>query len=201
MTRHIVLPVVVCVSALAAVNARAGIVVFDNIDEFRAAAGPLVEIDFSVLPDGTPTPSSGQFPLTPDFNYSDWGVTFSSPRADLHVLGHPDGSSLVAISKSSLRNWIDVGLSPDVFAVAFKDASVFGPYLSIYDGDDMLLSEVRAMNGFIGIVSDVPIHLARIDDHSNVAAIGTLLFHPVPEPNTLALLIIGALGFAKRKKR
>ena len=54
---------------------RAGFVTYTDVDEFRAAAGNVQEIDFELLPDGSPSVDGTL--ITPDFNYTDQGVTFS----------------------------------------------------------------------------------------------------------------------------
>lgn len=176
-----------------AVPASGGVVSYTNIDEFRAAAGDLVEIDFTVLPNGLPSADFGQTDLTPEFNYTDWGVTFSSPVPRLTILANQSGASLGAVSnKSSIRNWIEAEFDPPVFAIGFTTGGVFGPYLSVFDANRGLVGESRAINGFLGIVSDVPIDLAIIDENSNGVSIGSILFQPVPEPAAWLLLGAGA---------
>ena len=78
---RIVLSTVVGVSL--AGNASADVVTFTDLDAFLEAAGDVQEIDFETLPDGTP---SVRFtPITLEFNYTDQGVTFSSPLPTLQI--------------------------------------------------------------------------------------------------------------------
>lgn len=185
---------------LLSVSARAGpVTVFTDSEAFRAAAGPLMEIDFSTLPDGTPSPNFMPIEITPEFNYDHLGVRFSSAAPSLFIVGNVT-HDLLAVSKSGIRNWIEADFEPQVFAIGFTDGAVFGPLLSIFDADDQLLAESRSINGFIGMISDDPIDLAVIDENSNGVAITSILFQPVPEPVTLVLLGAGAYFMVRRSR-
>lgn len=173
---------------------RAGVVAFTDIDEFRAVAGPLVEIDFAVLPDGSPPRGSGEVEITPDFNYTDRGVTFSSPQPILKLLFNPDARTLLAGSPSEIRNWIEAEFDPLVIAVGVATIDT----LSVYSVDGVLLAESPSA-GFVGFASESPIHLAVVDTGSNGAAITSILFEPVPEPVTIILLGAGAFAVVRRR--
>jgi hypothetical protein len=182
---------------LFAARAPAGIVSYTDIDEFRAAAGPLVEIDFTILPNGSPAPVNVPFDVTPEFNYTDWGVTFSSPVPDLRMLSSgEEGGTLSAVShKSGIRSWIEAEFAPPVLAVGVTTRSPF----FVYDMNGVLLAQATSP-GFIGFTSDIPIALGVIDRNSNGANITSILFHPIPEPVTLLLLGAGALVVVARRR-
>lgn len=193
-TRRIVWSIVGLLSV--SVTALGGpVTVFTDLEAFRAAAGPLVEIDFTTLPDGSPAPLFVPVQVTPEFNYPDFGVTFSSHEPELLLMGHVQGgATLFAVSKSGIRNWIEADFEPPVYAVAVNTGAV----LSVFDLDSNLLAQSPSA-GFIGFVSDTPIGLGMIDNNSNGAAITSILFQPVPEPATLLLLGAGAFFVARRR--
>ncbi|MGB2985565.1 MAG: PEP-CTERM sorting domain-containing protein [Phycisphaerae bacterium] len=194
---RIMLSTVVAMSLVAA--ARAGpVTTFTDLDEFRAAAGSLVEIDFSLSPDGSPSPLDAPIQITPEFNYTDFGVTFSSHEPELRLIGHSEGGgTLFAISESGTRNWIEAQFDPLVYAVAITTG---GAVFSIYGAQGERLAESVFESRFVGFTSDVPIDLAVIDGNSNGVNITGMLFRPVPEPVTLLLLGAGALVVARRRK-
>ena len=66
------------------------ILFINDYEGFAEAAGDVQTIDFETLPDGSPT--MGAEEITPDFNYTAQGVTFS-PHLDigeppLHLSGN-----------------------------------------------------------------------------------------------------------------
>ncbi len=180
--------------------ARAGFVTYTDVDEFRAAAGNVNEIDFELLPDGSP--SVHETFITPEFNYTDQGVTFSSPFPELFVAGSPGYFALASqFPDTSGRNWIIADLVTPATAVG-----IFFPgntTLSVFDSDDFLIGSA-SLGGtggglFLGIVSDVPIARAIEDRGGSGEEMESFLFAPIPEPTTLLLLGAGAVGvFARR---
>jgi hypothetical protein len=179
---------------LASAGVRAGVVTYHDIDAFREAAGDLVEIDFDTLPDGSPSPDFTTVDLTPEFNYTDWGVTFSSPVPRLYIVGST-GHALVAISnKSSIRNWIEADFEPPVYALGVMTLAP----VAIFGLDNSFLGEFGSA-GFIGMISEEPIDLAVIDTNDDGVNVSGFLFRPVPEPASLLLLIAGAFAVARRR--
>jgi hypothetical protein len=178
-------------------STASGVQVYFDIDEFRAAAaevgtGVVHEIDFGILPDGTPAPTGGaSVQITPDFNYTVHGVTFSSHQPELIVLGHASGGgTLLANSESGIRNWIEVTFSPQVFAVAITAGP---PIFTIFDGKGRVLAESVFESEFVGFVSEVPVGIARVDQNSNSASMSRMLFQPIPEPATILMIVLGGV--------
>ncbi len=187
---------------LFATQARAGFVTYTDVDEFRAAAGNVNEIDFELLPDGSP--SVNETFITPEFNYADQGVTFSSPFPELFVAGSPGIFELGAhFPDTSGRNWIIADLVTPATAVG-----IFFPgntTLSVFDSDDLLIGSASlagtGAGNFLGIVSDIPIARAIEDRGASFSTMESFLFTPVPEPTTLLLLVAGAVGILARRRR
>ena len=136
--------------ALGAGFAQAEPILFVNDYEgFVAAAGDVQTIDFETLPDGSPT--MGAEEITPDFNYTAQGVTFS-PHLDigeppLHLSGNSImGFQLTADSYPSFeRNWMIADLVAPAFSVG-----VYFPAemtLSIFDVDQVLITNVSLGGG------------------------------------------------------
>jgi len=184
------------------VVSHAGVVTFLNDYEgFLAAAGDVRTIDFETLPDGSP--SHVGMHITPDFNYTSQGVTFSSPTGAPFISGNPvSGFGLMADAYfEQQRTWIIATLTQGALAVGF-----FGPgteFLSVYGGDGTLLDEAvvpgNVVDWFVGFVSDVPIARAVGDLGGTGAAIQAFAFTPVPEPMTVFLLLIGAFAAVRRR--
>ena len=182
--------------------ARAGFVTYTDVDEFLAAAGTVQEIDFETLPDGSPSFSGAL--ITPEFNYTDQGVTFSSPFPELFVAGAPGFFSLGSEGPNPPgRNWIIADLVTPATAVG-----IFFPgdtTLSIFDvNEDLIGSATFGFHGgglFLGIVSDVPIARAIEDRGDNGDIMESFLFAPIAEPTSLLLLGAGSVGVLARRRR
>ncbi|MGB2985563.1 MAG: PEP-CTERM sorting domain-containing protein [Phycisphaerae bacterium] len=196
---RIVLSTVVGVSL--AGNASADVVTFTDLDAFLEAAGDVQEIDFETLPDGTP---SVRFtPITLEFNYTDQGVTFSSPLPTLQInmLGGGD-FYLTTLTDTGLRNWIIADFVTPACAVGIIFPG--GTTLSGFDGDGQLIASVSGGGSggghFLGIVSDVPIVTATGDRGSSGDAWQSFFFAPVPEPGTFLLVGAGAVALLRRRR-
>ena len=59
----------------------------NDFDGWKAAAGGYSSIDFTTLPDGSPTTTAGPA-ITPSNNYTSRGVTFSSNASQLIIGGN-----------------------------------------------------------------------------------------------------------------
>jgi hypothetical protein len=175
--------------------ARGGpIQTFTDLDKFLAAAGDVREIDFETLPDGSPT--YWGVDITPEFNYTEQGVTFSShiPQLEIRGTGEVD-FYLTTSNPTSERNWIIADFSPHAWAVgiAFPGHTT----LSAFDAQGQPIGSIFGGGSggghFLGIVSDVPIASATGDRGGETDVWYSFFFTPVPEPGTLALLV-GALA-------
>jgi hypothetical protein len=180
---------------------QAGPVTFLNDYEgFLAAAGDVRVIDFETLPDGSP--SHVGVPITPEFNYTNQGVTFSAPAGDLYISGNPVSAfGLLADGYPDKRTWIVSTLDPPALAVGF-----FGPgaeFLSVYDVSGSLLTFAvvpdNLADWFVGFVSDVPIASAVADLRGTHAEIQSFSFTPVPESPTLVFVLLAAVAAVRRR--
>lgn len=182
--------------------ASVGPVTFINdYQGFLEAAGDVRVIDFDTLPDGSPTTETTLYRITPEFNYTDQGVTFSAAVGEL-VIGGNSVSGFELIADAYLeqqRTWIIADLEPAANSVGVSFAG--GVYLSIYDEQNDLLLRVFAADtgrgGFVGIVSDDPIYRATADKENIYSIILDFSFAPVPEPSTLILLLMGLIATAR----
>ncbi len=186
---------------LFATQARAGFVTYTDVNKFRAAAGNVNEIDFELLPDGSPSFSGAL--ITPEFNYTNQGVDFFSHNPILQIAGNPDsGFNLRAgLNQSDARNWIIAELLTPATAIG-----LFFPghtSVSIFDEAGALIALEEfgfgELDPFAGFVSDVPIGSVIVDRGIELQSIESFLFTPIPDPGTLLLLGAGAVGvFARR---
>ncbi|HNQ23702.1 MAG TPA: PEP-CTERM sorting domain-containing protein [Phycisphaerae bacterium] len=194
---------VVLVAAGWAAPARADVQWFLNdYDGFLAAAGAVQEIDFETLPDGTP--SVPRTPITPEFNYTNQGVTFSSPNPTLEIGALFEGNfPLEAYDPSYEDAWIvgDLVIPASAVGVSFPGTTV----LYVYDAGGALMdAQYFSASGnffFLGCVSDVPIGSAAATSLSEGEIVWSFWFTPVPEPTGLVLLITGAVCFIARRAR
>ncbi|MDO8630891.1 MAG: hypothetical protein Q7R41_10395 [Phycisphaerales bacterium] len=152
-------------------------------------------IDFQTLPDGSPTNLLAS--ITPEFNYTAQGVTFSSPRPRLGFRGEFE---LEATSYPSFeRNWIEAEFADPVYALGFL--FIYGT-LDVFGEDGTPLGTRRATVTelqFFGAIADVAIGSAKIDNGSYNIPIDDFRFVPVPEPMTATMLLLGAMAALGRR--
>ncbi len=197
MTRtRVPLAFILCMFAVP--SARAGIVTFTDIDAFLAAAGDVHEINFETFPDGSP--SVGGTYLTPEFNYTDQDVTFSSPNDAPAIVGG-DGYFILRVGgPSEQRNWIVA----DLVVPATSVGIIFPGHtrLFAFNGDGDLITTVTGGGSgggfFLGMISETPIAWAITDRGHSVEVIESFLFTPVPEPTTVLLVAVGAAALLRR---
>lgn len=183
---------------------RADPILFINDYEgFVEAAGDVQTIDFETLPDGSPSYCDAL--ITPEFNYTDQGVTFFSEAPRLIIAGSEiTGFRLCACplqSNDPNRNWIIAELVEPAWAVGY----FFGArsILSAFDGAGTLIESIN-YNGtgggnFLGIVSDNPIASVTADEGINIASTDSFVFAPIPEPATVMFLTLGAVMVIRRR--
>ena len=184
------------------VVAHAGIVTFTDYNAFLAAAGDVHVIDFETLPDGSP--SAANTPITPVFNYTNQGVTFSSPFPELFIRYFEGGDTTLSAfhADDKARNWIIADLVTPASAVG-----IFFPgdtALTILDIDEQAIMSIEGGGSgsgfFLGIISDVPISSAIGDRGASAEIWESFVFTPVPEPGTIILLTVGAAVVVRRRK-
>lgn len=191
------------VSLLFLTAAKAEVVSFTSLDLFLEAVDDIRIIDFATLPDGSP--SVPGTPITPEFNYTDQGVTFSSAFPELRI-GYPSSAGLALDAQnpdSNARNWLIADFSPPVFAVGVTFAGAEA--LSVYDVNQQLLDSATVVDSgfglFLGFVSDTPIYQTVGDRGSSFQSWDTFFYAPVPEPATLVLFAFGAAAILGRTQR
>jgi len=169
---------------------------FTNFFDFREAVGDLQVNDFETLPDGRA--SVAFTPITPKFNYTGEGVTFSSPFPELYIGPTPGGGfSLDAQhANTTQRNWIVANFVVPVTAIGIEFPG--NTTLSVLDVEGALIATATHPTGgffpFIGILSDRPISAAIQDRGSSGEIMNEILFAPIPEPTTLLLAGLALVG-------
>jgi hypothetical protein len=142
------------------VFASAGVQAFVNdFDGWKAAGGSYSSIDFTTLPDGSPTTTAGPA-ITPSNNYTSRGVTFSSNGSQLIIGGNPTSGFELFANDFNLAS---VGITAKLVTPA-RAVGIFFPgntTLYAYDANDNLLASPSFSSSgerfFLGIVSDTPV--------------------------------------------
>ena len=172
---------------------------------FVAAAGQVSTITFDHLPDGTYSDGHVGTPITSDFNYDLQGAHFSAPIDNPFIAGNTDGFQLRADTGSlGPHTWIIASLSSPSRSVGitFPDLNT----LRAFDSAGAQLASVSytPISGqgpfFLGIVSQTPIAWITADSGDFSERISSLVFAPVPEPGTAALIGAGALFVIRRRR-
>jgi hypothetical protein len=189
--------IALCGGCLGAATASGAVQVFINdYAGFQDAAGPLLMIDFQTLPDGSP--SEAGIPITKTFNYDAQGAHFSSPLTDPFIVGNvmsQFGFDLATRVTFPQRTWIDAQLTTPARAVGVLYPGT--TRLFTYDVAGQLIAQIHYGAGgggnFLGIISDIPIHYARVDRGSDIEDLHSFMFVPVPEPGSAMMLLFGAV--------
>ena len=144
--------------------------------------------------------------ITPDFNYTDQGVTFLTPYPELRIGTPPQegGFDLFATAGDTAdRNWIIADFVMPAWAVGITLPG--GTTLSAFDAEEQLIASLSGGGpgggNFLGIVSAVPIVTATGDRGASFEIWESFLFTPIPEPATLLLLAGGAAVLLRRRRR
>jgi hypothetical protein len=174
----------------------------DDDAGFMLAAGTLRTIDFETLPNGSPSVNGTL--ITPSFNYTNQGVTFTPAEGLMYIIGTgppPDAHGLAADAPQPSVNSI---ISDFVVPTPAVGIYFGGGTLEAFDEFGTLLGSVsfgRPGISFEGIVSDVPIARAVISQGIESEIINSFLFNPTPEPASVVLAATGAIVLLKRGRR
>jgi hypothetical protein len=160
---------------------------------------PLQFINFETLPNGQPSVSGTQ--ITPSFNYTHLGVTFSAPVGTPTVAGSGPGQfglQVLAFNPPA-HTWLRAD-----FVHPSLGAGIWFPgrtTLSAYDTADNLIANITyGFSGgpwFMGIYSEIPIAYMIVDRGSNIEGINDFIFNPIPEP--VSALLLAALPFVRQR--
>ena len=151
---------------------------------WSAAAEVFETIDFETDPDGNPAQSGVD--ITPEFNYTDQGATFSSNAEQLGAFfgfcGNPtSGFNLCALGQSPQQLFIRADFVETVNAVGIFFPG--GTTLSIFDQNDQLIaSQSHVSSGselFLGFVTDEPIAYAMASRDAFLEHIEAIHFSPI----------------------
>jgi hypothetical protein len=162
---------------------------------------PLQFINFETLPNGQPSISGTQ--ITPSFNYTHLGVTFSAPVGTPIIGGSGPGDHDLRVLAFSppAHTWLRADFShPSLGAgIWFNGATA----LTAFDANDSVIASMSyGFSGgpwFVGIYSEIPIAYVTADRGSNVSVISDFIFNPIPEPAS-ALLLLAALPLRRRPR-
>jgi hypothetical protein len=164
---------------------------------FMHAAGQLRTIDFESLPNGSP--SVNGTPITPSFNYTSQGVTFSPSEGSMYIIGTglppPDSHGLAADAPVGVINAVVADLVVPTSAVGIYAAGT----LDLYDASGSRFLEMTYFDqAFLGVVSDIPISRAVLTQGIEGVIIDSFVFNPTPEPASFSLLAFLGLVFHRR---
>ena len=162
----------------------------NDYEGFRNAAGPLSEIDFETLPDGSP--SRPGVDITSQFNYDAQGAHFSSPRPRLEIAGNPETDFHLDAYAPYYHTWIVADPTVTTFAVgAFFPGDT---NMCAYDDALVLLgcaSYGQSGSGFfVGLIASTPIARVTFDSNTNLEGISSYVFAPIPEPSAASALVL-----------
>ncbi len=188
---------------LLAARSQAEVLIFlDDFEGFLAAAGDVQVIDFETLPDGSPSVAGTL--ITPDFNYTDQGVTFTVPLPSLYIAGNDTtGFGLFALEDDDTE---PTAIISDLVTPAWAVGIDFpgGTTLFAYaEGGELLASQYLGGGGFhfLGFVSDTPIAQTVQTRYSPVEYIHNYYFTPVPEPASGLMLTLAVVGLLTRRRK
>lgn len=196
---------VVCAAsffAIGATSSDAGVVWFyDDYAGWTEAAGNVYTIDFETMPNGLPSIAGAD--ITPEFNYTAQGVTFSGPVTIPFLAGNTTGGFGLTVDSSptSDPNWIIADLVENSRAVAIDFVS--SSRLKLYDTSGELIdTQLHLGQGvhFLGAVSDEPIDSVIATRGSTIQRIESFSFAPVPEPSALIAVLLGVLCSHPRRR-
>jgi len=163
---------------------------------------PLNLITFETLPNGQPSVSGTQ--ITPAFNYTSWGVTFTAPLGTPTIGGFGPGAHNLQVSMLSdpfAHTWLRADLvHPSSGVGIYFNGST---RLTAFDArGTVIASQNYGFSGgpwFIGIVSEIPISYVTADRGTNFEIVNDFVFSPIPEPTGVLPLAVGILLVRHRR--
>lgn len=169
---------------------------------FESSGPPQRGTTFQTWPDGSPT-VPGQV-LTPEMNYTQIGVTFSAPVRNPFINNFAPFQVLEVNSGSFEPDWINADFVVPASAVGIDFP--YGTTLYAYDAGGQLLASVEGFlpggqDAFLGIVSDIPIAKAVINEGTFADIIDTFFFNPIPEPASAIFFGVGLATILPGRRR
>ncbi len=181
---------------LLAARSQAEVITFlDDFEGFLEAAGDVQVIDFETLPDGSPSVAGTL--ITPDFNYTDQGVTFTVPVPSLYIAGNEvNGFGLYAQEDEDTELTEIVSDLVTPASAVGVDFPGFTTLLAYDEQGELIASEYFGGPGghFIGLVSDTPIAYTVNTRYAPAEYLHAYYFTPVPEPASGLILACCAVG-------
>lgn len=195
------------VASLLATPSMAGVAAYTNLADWQLAVDALTDdtrlVDFNGLPNGTPI-GSGEF--GPGVTFRNYQGLSTFPRVDND--SPYGGGWLTNRNNGGFDEFVDgfvFDFLEPIFAVSLNDNPAELVRLRLYDSDDNIIGEQSNSRSstFLGLISTQPIAYATVINlppEDGVFAIDNLRF-AIPEPSSLALLGITALGLSSRRGR
>lgn len=154
---------------------------------------PLQHINFETLPNGQRRVSGTQ--ITPSFNYTPLGVTFTAPAGVPTIAGSGPGQFGLQVLAFSppMHTWLRADFThPSSGAGIYFNGAT---NLTAFGTDDSVIATLSyGFSGgpwFIGIYSEIPIGYVIADRNDSFERIGDFIFNLVPEPASAFLLCSG----------